>query len=95
MSNLSSRKSPAPYAKYREIMLFLISYNNTGNERFQDGGIVANNPCALAYHEAKRIWGRDAKIGVCCVIFVKSYQKKAKLDPSDVMLIRTTCYLVC
>jgi len=33
-----------------------------GTDRFQDGGVVANNPSAIAYHEAKRIWGPDVEI---------------------------------
>eukprot|EP00026_Physarum_polycephalum_P000944 Phypoly_transcript_00945.p1 GENE.Phypoly_transcript_00945~~Phypoly_transcript_00945.p1 ORF type:complete len:1032 (+),score=176.72 Phypoly_transcript_00945:541-3636(+) len=33
-----------------------------GTDRFQDGGIVANNPTAVAFHEAKKIWGPDVKI---------------------------------
>ncbi len=29
-----------------------------------DGGIVANNPCAIAYHEYLKIWGRNVPVSL-------------------------------
>ena len=28
----------------------------TGEQKFQDGALVTNNPTAVAYHEARRLW---------------------------------------
>lgn len=37
-----------------------------GPHVYQDGGLLSNNPCAIAVHEARMLWGR--KVPIQCVI---------------------------
>lgn len=54
---------------------------SVGNDKHQDGGCIANNPTAIAVHEAKCLWPNRkidciVSIGTGKVIWLKQTQLK-------------------
>lgn len=46
-----------------------------GESRFQDGGLIANNPTGMAIHEARKLWPNNK---VLCVVSVGTGKEPAK-----------------
>ena len=44
----------------------IVAYVSIALYHLQDGGLLTNNPCAIAVHEARLLWGRSTPIQ--CII---------------------------
>lgn len=44
----------------------IVAYVSVALYHLQDGGLLTNNPCAIAVHEARLLWGRSTPIQ--CII---------------------------
>ena len=62
-----------------------------GPHVFQDGGLLSNNPCAIAVHEARMLWGR--KVPIQCVISLGTGIYRRPIRPSKAGEVTTSTSL--
>ncbi len=61
----------------------------TGGLYTQDGGILTNNPCGIAIHEARLLWGKNAPIQTILSLGTGLYKKTDK-QPLDKEITSTS-----